>query len=87
MNKTEKPEKSIIKLTAAHVRAARGLLHWSLETLAERTGITPGTINRWENGKQEPRKATRERIRQAFEHEGVTFSNGSSPGVKLERKP
>ena len=76
-----------IKLTAAHVRAARGLLHWSLDTLSERCGIAPKTINQWENGKQQPRESTREAVRKAFSEAGVVFTNGKSPGVRLEREP
>ena len=72
---------------AEQIKQLRGRLGLTQVVLAERIGVSFPTVNRWENGKQEPRKATRERIRQAFEHEGVTFSNGSSPGVKLERKP
>ena len=76
-----------IKLTAAHVRGARGLLHWSLETLSERSGVAVKTINQWENGKQQPRESTREAIRKAFSEAGVSFTNGKSPGVRLEREP
>ena len=83
----KQPKSTEIKLTAAHVRAARGLLHWSLEALSERCGIAVQTINKWENGKQQPRESTRDAIRKAFADEGVTFTNGKSPGVKLEREP
>lgn len=80
-------ESTKIVLTAAHVRAARGLLHWSLADLAQRSGVAVDTINKWENGKQQPRDSTREAIRKAFSEAGVIFTNGKSPGVRLEREP
>ena len=79
-------EKSpVVKITDEHVRAARGLLKWTLAQLAEKSGVTEVTINKWENGRTRPSANTRERIRIAFEEAGIVFTNGNSPGVK--RRP
>ena len=76
-----------VSLTVAHMRAARGLLNWSLDELAEKAGITRATIHNWESGRHSPTAATRDKIRDAFEREGVLLLNGGNPGVRLIRDP
>jgi transcriptional regulator with XRE-family HTH domain len=80
-------KKTRVSLTVAHLRAARGLLNWSLDELADRAGITRATIHNWESGRHSPMAATRDKIRDAFEREGVMFLNGGNPGVRLIRDP
>jgi transcriptional regulator with XRE-family HTH domain len=76
-----------LSLTVVHMRAARGLLNWSLDELADKAGITRATIHNWESGRHSPTTATRSKIRDAFEREGVMFLNGGNPGVRLIRDP
>jgi transcriptional regulator with XRE-family HTH domain len=75
-------------VTAAQCRAARGLLDWSQQDLATRAGVGIVTVRQLEGGVNEPRRATLEVVRRAFESAGVEFieENGGGPGVRL-RKP
>ena len=75
-----------VELCVEHVRAARGLLKWTQEDLAARSGVSAVTIGAWENEKTRPMADTKEQIRRAFEEAGVVFSNGKNPGVKLMRE-
>lgn len=79
-------EKSeIVDISAEHVRAARGLLTWTLEELATRSGVTATTIHMWERGKTKPTELTKQLIQRAFENAGIEFTNGDKPGVKWRR--
>jgi transcriptional regulator with XRE-family HTH domain len=80
----KKPE---IRIIDEHVRAARGLLRWTLDELAERSGVGRMTLHRWENQQSTPTAATRAKVRKAFEEAGIEFTNGTNPGVKHIRKP
>ncbi len=73
-------------ITAAQCRAARGLLAWTQYDLAERAGIGIVTVHQFEAGVSQPRRATGEVIRRAFEQAGVVFieaDGGGGPGVRL----
>lgn len=72
-----------IVLNDGHVRAARGLLNWTLADLSARSGISAKTIQRWESNQHRPTQETRTRIRAAFEEMGIEFLNGGQPGVRL----
>jgi DNA-binding XRE family transcriptional regulator len=69
-------------------RAARGLLEWSQQDLATTAGVSQVTVHQLEAGSTQPRRATLDVIRRAFENAGVEFidGNGGGPGVRL-RKP
>jgi len=75
-------------LTASQCRAARGLLDWTQQELADAALIGVATIRQFEGNATEPRQATLLVLRQAFEKAGVEFieENGGGPGVRL-RKP
>ena len=77
-----------MSITAAQCRAARGLLGWTQQTLADRARIGTVAINQLENEVSQPRRATLDVIRRAFEEGGVDFidENGGGAGVRL-RKP
>jgi DNA-binding XRE family transcriptional regulator len=49
-------KKMVKTITAEHVRAARGLLKWTQEELAQRANVTATTINNWENERPFPVK-------------------------------
>lgn len=58
--------------------AARGMLGWSLRELSEKTNITVEAINKFERGEIEtPRKSTLQAMREAFENEGIEFTDQS----------
>jgi transcriptional regulator with XRE-family HTH domain len=61
-------------IAAAQCRAARGLLNWSQEDLASRSGITKKTIADFERGSTvKPRPRTIEKITEAFTVAGIKF--------------
>lgn len=74
-----------VEISVEHVRAARGLLRWTQEELAKRSGVTNVTISGWESEKTRPMQETKDQIRRAFEAAGVEFTNGDSPGVRWNR--
>ena len=75
-----------IRIVDGHVRAARGLLRWTLDDLAKRSGVGRMTLHRWENKQSHPTHATRTKVQKAFEDAGIVFTNGKEPGVKLRRE-
>jgi predicted transcriptional regulator len=72
-------------ITPEQCRAARGLLAWSQQELAEKAGVGVVTVHQLEVGTSQPRRATLDVIRRAFEAAGVLFidGDGGGPGVRL----
>jgi transcriptional regulator with XRE-family HTH domain len=72
-------------LTPAQCRAARGLLDWTQQELADAARIGVATVRLFEGEGAESRQATLAVLRQAFELAGVEFidENGGGPGVRL----
>jgi predicted transcriptional regulator len=85
------PTKSILKVSIRQVKAARALLAWSQEQLANVADISIPTIKRLEaqDGPLGGRNETGTRIRRALESAGVEFieENGGGPGVRLRKRP
>ena len=75
-------------VTAAQCRAARGLLDWSQQKLADRAGLGIVTIRQIEAGITDPRRATLVVLKQAFERAGVEFidENGGGAGVRIRKR-
>ena len=77
-------------MTAAQLRAARALLGWSAQDLANASGVGVTTIRKNELllGEITMIRSTAEAIRRAFDTAGVEFipENGGGAGVRL-RKP
>jgi transcriptional regulator with XRE-family HTH domain len=69
-------------------RAARGLLGWSQQDLAREAGLGIVTVHQLETSVSQPRRATIEVIKRAFESAGVEFidENGGGPGVRLRKR-
>ena len=72
-------------ITAAQSRAARGLLGWSQQALADRARVGVMTVHQLEKDGARPRRSTMDVVRRAFEAAGVEFidENGGGPGVRL----
>ncbi|WP_395697961.1 helix-turn-helix domain-containing protein [Methylocella sp.] len=74
----------------SQLRAARALLSWSQEKLAEVSGVSIATIKRLEpgDGTLPTKVETMERLRMALEAAGVEFipQNGGGPGVRLRKE-
>lgn len=75
------------KVTSAQIRAARGLLNWTVRDLAEKSGVHRNTITRAETNDKGPGYALAA-ICDALEKGGVIFvdSDGEGPGVRLKKK-
>jgi transcriptional regulator with XRE-family HTH domain len=75
-------------ITAAQSRAARGLLAWTQKELAARAGVGIVTVQQLEAQISQPRRATLDVIRRAFEAAGVELidGNGGGPGVRLKER-
>jgi len=67
-------------------RAARGLLGWSQQKLADTANVSLATIQLFETNKREPIPNNLTAIRRALEGAGVEFipaKNGRGVGVRL----
>ena len=76
-------------ISAAQCRAARGLLAWTQYDLSTRAGVGTVTIHQLESGVSQPRRATLEVIKRAFEAAGIEFidGNGGGIGVRFRQSP
>jgi transcriptional regulator with XRE-family HTH domain len=64
------------------IAAARALLSWKREELAERAGISLRTLARFESGEGDITSSKLEKLETALLDEGIEFLDG---GVSLER--
>ncbi len=80
---------SILRVSIRQVKAARSLLAWSQDDLAEAANVSLPTIKRLEavDGPVGGRDETAEKIRSALQSAGVEFinENGGGPGVRLKK--
>jgi transcriptional regulator with XRE-family HTH domain len=81
--------KSILKVSIRQIKAARALLGWSQDDLANAAEISVPTIKRLEalDGPLGGRDQTAEKIVGAIVSAGVEFidENGGGPGVRLRK--
>jgi transcriptional regulator with XRE-family HTH domain len=75
-------------ITRAQCRAARALIEWNQQELARKASVGIVTVHQFESGVSQPRRATLDVIRRAFESAGVEFidENGGGPGVRLRTR-
>jgi transcriptional regulator with XRE-family HTH domain len=75
-------------ITAAQCRAARGLLDWTQQELADAARIGVATLRQFEGEGAETRQATLAVLKWALESAGVEFidENGGGPGVRLRKR-
>ena len=77
-------------LTGGQIRAARALLRWSAEDLAEQSAIGVTTIRRAEliEGETSMTAANDLAIRRTLETAGIEFidENGGGPGIRLRQR-
>ena len=70
------------------MRAARALIGIAQAELARRAGVSVPTVKRCESDSRNGPSVsaeTQEKIRAVLEAEGVEFTNGNQPGVRLRR--
>ncbi len=75
-----------MRLTPRQCRAARGLLDWTQEELAEQAGVSRSTVRGFENGLHELHRGSAAVIRGALEAAGVILidpDEDAGPGVRL----
>jgi transcriptional regulator with XRE-family HTH domain len=65
-------------------RMARAAIGWGVRSLSDGAGVSPDTVARFERGEALKEK-TVEALRHAFEVQGVEFTNGDAPGVRLRK--
>lgn len=70
-------------ITAAQLRAARGLVDWTRNELAKAANISPETVKNIEHGIFRPQEETAERIIRTFAAQGVEFTDDE--GVRLHK--
>lgn len=73
------------KITPAQCRAARGLLDWTQEQLAERAELSRSTVRDFEGGKHDLHRASAAQVVRVFEAAGVALieADAMGPGVRL----
>ncbi len=71
-------------ITGAQIRAARGILNWSVKNLADEALVTAAAVRRLEEREDEKPKAALNRIRSALENAGIEFLFPAvgKPGVR-----
>lgn len=72
-----------VVVTPAQLRAARGLLNWSVSELCERTGLAMNTVRKAENAAQYTSvyRPNAELLRSILEEAGVVFIDADAMGV------
>ena len=77
-------------LIAAQIRAARALIRWRAEDLAEKSSVGVATIRRAELSENETSltAVNDAAIRRTLEEAGIEFidENGGGPGVRLRKR-
>ena len=71
-------------MKAVQLRMARAAIGWGVRELAKLAGVTANTVTRIENG-ADAKQSTTDSLQRALEMEGIEFTNGDQPGVRLTR--
>ena len=80
------PHTQVRMLTPAQLRAARALVGWSRDVLADKSGTAAETIQGFESRGSDPKLGTAQKWRRALEAAGVKFLDADDqdgPGVRL----
>jgi transcriptional regulator with XRE-family HTH domain len=74
-------------MTPSLARAARAILNWSMNDLAEKTGVASTTIRDYENGTRETTRPNKAALASAFFEAGIEFlgGEGQTPGLLVHR--
>jgi transcriptional regulator with XRE-family HTH domain len=76
-----------VMVTSRQIRAARALLGWTQETLADRALVAINTVRAIEQERPYPKSDTIEAVRRALEKAGVLFltDGAMGEGVRLAK--
>lgn len=79
----ESDRQDVPVVTPAQLRAARGLLNWSVSELSERTGLAINTVRKAESAQNymSVYRPNAQLLRQALEDEGVIFIDADELGA------
>ena len=73
-------------ITSRQVRAARALLGWTQDILADKALVALTALKRLESDRLKVREDTRDQVRRALEAAGIVFpASGRGEGVMLVR--
>lgn len=77
----------VIMITPRQIRAARGLLGWSQQELADKAIVSVNAVNRLERGQVDPRASTLTAVEKALMRAGVEIlpAGDKGEGVRLSR--
>jgi transcriptional regulator with XRE-family HTH domain len=76
-------------ITRVQIRMARAALGWGVRDLADRAGLAPNTVSRFENG-ADARVDTLTQMQDVLERAGIIFvpaDDQAGPGVRLREPP
>ena len=76
----------MISIAPATCRAARALIDWSQDQLAQAANVGQSTVRNFEAGRSIPVANNLDAIRRALEAAGVEFIEGEEPAVKLRAR-
>jgi predicted transcriptional regulator len=76
----------ITMITPRQIRAARALLGWSQQQLADKAIVSLNAITRLERGDVDPRLSTVSSIQRALEKAGIEFIDAGEKGEGLRLK-
>jgi transcriptional regulator with XRE-family HTH domain len=71
-------------LTPEQSRAARGLVGWTQERLAQEARVGLSTVRDFESRRRSPIENNLRAVQRALEAAGVEFTNGNQPGVRMK---
>lgn len=75
-------------ITGRQIQAARAMLGWSRQELADRARISRNALERMENGRVVPLASTLEAVWRTLERAGIEFIfDQTSEGVRLRIPP
>jgi transcriptional regulator with XRE-family HTH domain len=74
-------------ITAGQCRAARALMGWNQQELANQAGVGIMTVHQLEKDGSQPRRATLDVVQRALESAGIEFieENGGGVGVRWRK--
>lgn len=75
-------------VTPREVKAARSLLGWTRQKLADRAIVSLNSVVRFEQGVGDPRTSTATALRRALEKAGIEFLSLTSDceGIRLRKR-
>lgn len=76
-----------MRLLSSQCRAARGLLNWRQEDLANRAAVSRSTIRDFEGEIHSLQRTTEERLLAAFDAAGIELIGDASAGAGVRFRP